>query len=581
MKYQLLGQVDNRLRGIEQVLLNRGIPLSLQHQYLYTTDEMINSPNKLGEDNIKQGIQMLLSTIKDDADALLIVDCDCDGATSAALIFNYLFILFPAWVTNHLKWRMHSGKQHGLNDHMDYIREQNYRYKLILCPDSSSNDYDEHEELFNHNTNVLVLDHHNAPKISEWACVINNQLSDYPNKFLSGVGVTWQFCRKIDELLNTTYSNNFLDLVALGNLADVMSLKAIETKHLIHTGLRDENILNPFIFELAKKNKYSLGEVITPMGAAFYIAPFINAMMRSGTLEEKKLMFSAMLTKDAFNIVPSTKRGCIGQTETLVEQAVRTCVNVKNRQSRAVESGMEFLERQIQENNMLQHKVLLFLLNGEEIDSAIRGLAANKIANKYQRPCCVLSLKDGCYQGSARGYERTGIKNFAKLCEDSKSIDYVIGHENAFGISIPQDKVEQYMEYMDDVLKNQSSEPIYLVDYIFSKPNGEIILSIANFSYLWGKDIEESLVALENITISSKDIQLLSKDKNPTLRIKCGDIELMKFKSCEEEYNSLIEKGNVTLNIVGKCNKNEWGGNTKPQILIEDYEITGSVKWLF
>lgn len=66
------------------------------------------------------------------------------------------------------------------------------------------------------NIQVLVLDHHLADHISEYAVIINNQLSDYPNKELSGVGIVWQFCRYIDSILNVNYANDFIDLVALG-----------------------------------------------------------------------------------------------------------------------------------------------------------------------------------------------------------------------------------------------------------------------------------------------------------------------------------------------------------------------------
>ena len=101
-----------------------------------------------------------------------------------------------------------------------------------------SNDYEYHKLLQEKNIDVLVLDHHLAPKISDYAVIINNQLSNYPNKELSGVGVTWQFCRYIDSMLNINYADDFLDLVALGLDADMMSLRSFETRYLITKGFR-------------------------------------------------------------------------------------------------------------------------------------------------------------------------------------------------------------------------------------------------------------------------------------------------------------------------------------------------------
>ena len=196
----------------------------------------------LGEDNLRNGLTILIDTIKKDKNAVIIIDCDCDGYTSAALLINYLYKIFPSWVLQNVDWIMHDSKQHGLSDCYETIIEGNLlthkQYSLVICPDSSSNDYKYHCELYNKGIKTLVLDHHLAPKISDYAITINNQLSNYPNKELSGVGVTWQFCRYIDSMLNLNYANDFLDLVALGNCGDMMSLRSFETRYLITKGFK-------------------------------------------------------------------------------------------------------------------------------------------------------------------------------------------------------------------------------------------------------------------------------------------------------------------------------------------------------
>jgi single-stranded-DNA-specific exonuclease len=115
---------------------------------------------------------------------------------------------------------------------------------MVIAPDSSSNDYEEHAELAKLGIDVLVIDHHEADKISEYACIINNQLCDYPTKSLSGVGMVYKFCSYIDELINVDYANQFLDLVSLGMVADMMDLRDFETKHLVNLGLKQ--IRNPY-----------------------------------------------------------------------------------------------------------------------------------------------------------------------------------------------------------------------------------------------------------------------------------------------------------------------------------------------
>ena len=99
-----------------------------------------------------------------------------------------------------------------------------------------------------------------------------------------------------------------------------------------------------------------------------------------------------MLNHKAFQEVLSNKRGHkLGENEKLIFQAIRTVTNVKNRQTRAEEAGLNMLEKMIVENNMLEHKILLFLLEPGQIDLEIRGLIANKFMAKYQRPCCLLT----------------------------------------------------------------------------------------------------------------------------------------------------------------------------------------------
>ena len=605
MKYQLVHSVNPQYSAIEQILTNRGIPHENIERYLNTTDEDINSPLAFGEDNLRDAARMLIQCIGENRLALIVVDSDCDGYTSSALLINFLHDLFPAWVENNLSYFIHEGKQHGLSDCVHLSMD----YDLVILPDSSSNDYEYHRMLVNEwCTGVIVLDHHEAEKISPQAIIINNQLSDYPNKELSGVGVTWQFCRYLDDLMKTNYANKYLDLVALGNMADMMSLTSIETKHLILKGFEDKNILNPFIFEMAQKNRFSLGDKITPMGAAFYIAPFVNAMVRSGTKEEKELLFKSMLKHEAFEMIPSTKRGHrVGEEERLVDQAVRTCTNVKNRQTRAQDAGLAFLEQMIEEKNLLNHKVLLFLLEPGQIDRNIAGLIANKFMAKYQRPCCILTkvteqicpdmiqlppegvveiqpIFKTSYQGSARGYDKSGITNFKDICSKCEGVMFAEGHQGAFGLGIDADYVNIFLEETDEYLKDMSSEPIYYVDYIYKgdNVNPQNIIDIANLEDLWGKDMDEAFVAVEGLKVTKDMVTLMSPDKKPTLKITLPNkVALIKFGSCQEEYESLLAEGYVQIDIIGRCNKNVWNDMTTAQIFIEDYEVVGMAKYIF
>ena len=503
MKYKLIKTPDKNLTPTVQVLYNRGIDLNDIHHYLNTTDADINSAEMFGETNVKAAVSALVSAINNNLDTLVLVDCDCDGYTAAAILINYLYDLFPAFVENHLKYYLHEDKTHGLSDCMDYIDMNDF--KLIIIPDAASNDYEYHKKLKEDGRQIIILDHHEAPKVSTDAIVVNNQLSDYPNKQLSGAGVVWQFCRYMDKLRGGNTADEYIDLAALGNCGDMMSLRSIETKHIITKGFRNENIKNPFIYEMAEKNSYSLGNKITPIGAAFYIVPYINSMVRSGTLDEKELLFKSMLKSEAFKEIASTKRGHVfGETEKLVEQAVRVAANVKNRQTREQDKGMALVEQKIQKDNMMEHKVLMFLLEPGQVDPNIAGLIANKIMAKYQRPTLMLTkcevlnpniiltsnppqpYYDIYYRGSARGYSKSGIENFKDICAGTGLVEYAEGHQNAFGISIKKEYIDKFIELTDEALKDMESEPLYYVDYIFKgvDVSPQTILDISQLSDL-------------------------------------------------------------------------------------------------
>ena len=635
MNFQLIKPINPNYSATEQILTNRGLPHHLLKEYLNTTDEHINSYELFGKENLFNAANALIQTVLNEEDAWLIIDSDCDGFTSSALLLNYLYMQFPAWVENHLNWFMHEGKQHGLSDfNIDALDE---KVKLFLIPDAGSNDYEYHKKLAEKGVQIIILDHHEAEKISDHAIVINNQLSDYPNKDMSGVGVTWQFCKYLDSLVDTNYADNFLDLVALGMDADMMSMLSLETKHLITKGL--QQIKNPFFDAMVEKNSYSMKNKITPMGVAFYVAPYVNAIVRSGTQEEKEIVFKAMLNFKAFEKIPSNKRGHRpGEMEQIYVQAVRTVTNVKNRQTRAQDAGIALLEKMIEDYNLLDHKVLLFLLEPGQIDKNIAGLIANKFMSKYQRPCCILTkvieeekiafynpdieyeewdptldiahggwrkekgkyeeytITKVSYQGSARGCDKTGVINFKEICEQTGCIMYAEGHQGAFGLGIYShtvgvddevagDLIYQFLDKTDEILKDINEEPIYYVDYIYSgvEVNPSHVLDIADLDYLWGKDVDEPYIAIKNLKISKDMITLMSPNNKPTLKITLPNkVSLIKFGSNEDEFNTLYPgEGYVELNIIGRCNKNEWNGYVYPQIYIEDYEVIDRVKYIF
>lgn len=579
MEYHLKAPMIPGYSPIEQILNNRGIQ-NIYH-YLHTTDDDILEPSTIM--NIKNGAIMLVQHINNNDKILIQIDSDCDGYTSAAALINYLHKICPAFVENNISYRVHEGKQHGIL--LDSIDDN---IKLVIAPDSSSNDYEEHKQLKERDIDVLVIDHHEADKISQYACIINNQLCDYPTKSLSGVGMVYKFCSYLDELMNITYADDLLDLVALGLIADMMDLRDYETKRLIDKGLN--HIINPFVRTMINRDAFHFSNGITPIDVAFYIAPLVNAVTRVGTEEEKLVLFESMLDFKGYELIPSTKRGCSGSAEPRVEQACRNCTNIKNRQTRTRDATLETIETLIKTNNLLNNKLLVIQLDNISADRNLTGLIANQLMSKYQRPVLILNKvfhNDGAitWEGSGRGYDKSSLKDFRQFCQDTGLVMYAEGHPNAFGCGITDDKIQLFITVTNEVLKNVQFIPSYTVDFIYHnidvKP--EDITDIATLKNLWGQGIEEALIALEDVPVTAENLNLMAKDKNPTLKITLPNkISIIKFKSSEEEFEKLYtEHGKVSINIIGRCSINEWNGIITPQILVEDYEIVSRSEYYF
>lgn len=581
MEYRLRAPEFPIYTPVEQVLVNRGIPYDQINHYLNTTDNDILDPRLIP--HLDEGAKMLIKHISQNDKVLIQVDSDCDGYTSAALLINYLYCLFPSFVNNNISYRVHMGKQHGIIP--DTISKD---VRLVIAPDSSSNDYEAHEYLNLSGVDVLVIDHHEADHISKYACVINNQLCDYPTKSLSGVAMVWKFCCYIDMLLKTDHAQKFLDLVALGLVADMMDVRDFETRRLIDKGL--QQIRNPYFRGAIDKDQFHFTNEITPIGVAFYIAPLINATTRVGTQEEKLMLFESMLDFRGYELVPSTKRGCKGQAETRVEQACRNCTNIKSRQTKIRDNSLEKIEQIIVNQNLLSNKILIVQLDDLITDRNLTGLIANQLMSEYQRPVLILNRienEDGTitWEGSGRGYDKSRLKDFRGFLENNKYVMYAEGHANAFGIGIKDEDISAFIASTNSALDGFDFTPIYNVDFIYKSDEltPDEVIDIAGMKSLWGQGVEEAEIAVEGIKVHKDNIRILSPDKNPTLKIMLPNgINFMKFRSSEEEYDKLYsELGYVTINIVGECERNIWNNKISPQVMIKDYEIVDRANYYF
>lgn len=581
MKYELYKDTDFNLSPVQQILYNRGIEVKDQESWLQAWWGEINDYKLLK--NCEEAADMIIKHCMPQSSGRITIlqDCDCDGIASTAIIYNYIYRAFGI----SSKIIIHSGKQHGLND--VNLNEIITTTDLLILPDSSSNDYEQHKVLKEAGVDIVIADHHICEKYSEDAIVVNNQLDNYPNKDFSGAGVMWQICRCMDDKLNSFIHMELVDLCALGNLGDMMDYRNNEVRAIVSVGL--STVFNEFLRAIINKNDYSFSKMngVNYYSMAFYCVPFLNAICRSGTDLEKRLVINAFLEDKYEEEVQSSKRGEKGKKTSVLLEALTTIERVKRRQNKAQDDAMEFFERQIAEKNLNNNAIIACVCDFNEIPPEILGLIANKIQAKYQHPTLVLreiGTEDGIHlSGSARNYSYCPIEDMRQVCEDTGLVDYAQGHSGAYGISIPLKNFREFIEVTNKVYEDIEFEPTYKVDYIWNENeiDAKTILGIAELN-IYGQGIPESKIAIEDINLNGASVSLLSPDKHPTIKITLSNgVSLMKFKSSVEEYAE-FSSGDKILCLVGKPSKNEWMGNVSAQIIIDDFELKDAEDvWIF
>lgn len=581
MKYRLRKEFStNSDKALKEILQDRGV--TDIENFMNPSAACELNPHKLT--NIEKAADCLLEHLRANHDILFVVDCDADGYTSSSILWLYIKHIFP---DARLEFTVHDHKQHGLDDKVDWICD-GAKWDLVLCPDAGSYDVKEHRALGELGMDVICLDHHEQlydengnPVISDLptTIVVNNQLSpEYSNKSLCGAGVVYKFCQILDEKLGISQAHNYIDLAALGEIADVMDRTDVETNYIMMEGLK--NIHNEGFRTLIEAQSFSLKEKavfpypgLGPVDIAFYIAPLINAITRVGTMTEKETLFYCFI--EPMKVMQSTKRGArIGETELAAEQTARVGKNAKARQDRLKEQALGIIDFKIQKDGLADNNIIVVELDStDNVQQELTGLIAMNVVNKYHKPVMIGRRNNNNeIQGSIRSSGNfAGLPSFKKFLEDSGLVNYTAGHDNAAGWGLNGDKLDSLIDYANKHLKAEDFENCYIVDYILngSDYNDELLGSISAHPEYFGNHIDEPKIVVKNIPLMS--INIMGADKS-SIKISYNGIDYVKFKDTnfiEEVMNNRTK----TLTVYGRANLNEWMGRKSVQVFIDDYEL--------
>ena len=572
-----LQAINNLNYYLENYLLSFGIAKK-------DLDSFIHAPRITDEDNPMNLLNMNLAVsiaerecTKPNAKVFVQVDSDCDGYTSAAIVINYLKRRYPELS---IEYRLHSGKEHGVV--VETVPENT---TLVIIPDAGSNQNEEVQALIDKGCAVIILDHHeingdimNFPNVA----LVNNQVSPaFNNKYMSGAGVTYMFCKAIDLKYGDFISHDYRDLAAIGIIADAMNMTSLGNNFLAYHGLR--NIKNKFIKEIAIKQARAISnpDKLTKMNVAWYIAPVINGVIRSGSIEDKETVFRAMTENDCCEHFAHEWRGEVKQ-ETLYQLAARLAVNAKSRQDSNKKKSFEWLCETIENNNWQKDNLIIVPLTSDQtskVSANVTGLIAMELVKHYNRPCLVLRETEyegqSMYGGSGRNGKFYALPSLLDFLRDSNLTEYVAGHANAHGCFIKEENIQPLRDLANSTIDARAfDDTVFEVDYWF-KTNEVIdrnmLMQFAENDSLYGNSIPAPLFAFD-FNIKAEEMKVLGA-KQSTVKFSHEGVDFITFEGADL-IQQIHEKGSGHLQIIGRPQINEFNGWRNLQVNIEDVSFS-------
>ena len=562
-KYEVLGQVrfGNEL---EDILRLKGV--TDIKSFLNPTVE--NTESELLFNNIEKARDVLIKHIEKNSKIDLVVDCDVDGNTSGAVIYQYIKRIKSSIDIDYF---IHTGKLHGLKEFVDRICQDDS--SLVIVPDAGTGDVEECKRIIESGKDIIILDHHSISSEGNPAIVVNNQLSDkVTDKAMTGVGVTYKFAKLLDKYYGVDYSDDYLDLVALGMIGDRADTMDLETRFLILEGLnqiRNKSGKNKLIETLVNAQMYSMDNKITMNGIGFYVCPLINSLIRLGEYEDKRYMFEAFVNSD--KVLERKVRGKGIVEMTIQEYTLKACESSNRKQKKMTEDSAAVLSEEIKGFGLDKFPILICNAR-DNVDGNSTGLIANRLADQYQRPCLLMRRKGDICKGSGRGYEKCEIRDFNQWCKDTGLFMKVDGHPGAFGCEISFENTNKLFQILSTMKK--IDEPTYYVYHVYdaSQLHDQIIKNIAKYDGVWGNTVSEPIFLIRNVPCNKYNINLIGSKQNK-IEFMYHNIKFTKqtkSRSLAKLYKDILSVGdNIKFDVVGRFGIDSKNGKC-PQVIIED-----------
>ena len=485
-------------RLVARILATRGIKTAEEGmRFLSPRLEHLSDPFLLP--HMETAVGVVMDAIRRGKRIGLFGDYDADGVTSTALMTNFLTEL-GIHPEVYLPGREEG---YGLSQGaVEKLREKGV--DLLVCLDCGSSNGAEIEVARGLGMEVVVLDHHEvSDPCPKGAALVNPKRRDaaFPTRELAACGVTFFFLvalrRTMDRqglLKRPVNLKRELDLVALGTVADMVPL----------TG--DNRILVKFGMEMMQKQPRTwlrsffrqnpaFRRRLDEYALSFIIIPRINA---AGRVSDPLA---------ALDFLRSTEEGASGRLLAALDKA--------NRERQGLEEAIIREARDMMEGECLADRYSL-VLSKEDWPLGVIGIAAQKLAETYGKPCIIFTRVDGTWKGSARGVP--GLDLYGTVSTLSALLLKFGGHKHACGLSLDGENLSRFPRAFEEAAKRAllGAEKVTTADAVleFEELTRELVEHIELLGpFGFGNPRPSFLLAPAAVSVHNKFVKLTDERK--------------------------------------------------------------------
>lgn len=529
---------------IKRLLELRGVTTSEEaRQFLSPDLKNLHQPHHI--DSIEMASERVHKAIAAKEKILVFGDYDADGVSSTTVLIKALEEL-DAECDYYIPNRFTEG--YGPNEAAFRAASEN-GYTLIITVDTGIASVHEANIARQLGIDLIITDHHEPQEeLPDAYAIIHPKCSPgYPFHELAGVGVAFKFA----QVLLGYFPKHLLEFAAIGTIADLVPL-VDENRILAFYGLHALTISNnPGIKAL--KRICNIEGNVSEEDVGFLIGPRINAV---GRLQDADLAVQLLLTED-----PDTALEIAEEIDAINEQRKKIVNDIVKEAEKEVQSSEE------------PHGVIIVAKEGW--NEGVLGIVASKLVRKYDRPAIVLTIKPetGIVKGSARSIPAFDL--FQSCMKIRDLFTHFGGHAQAAGMTFPIDNLPIVQENLDMFIQEELTEEDFKQELEISAHlpmedvSEELVGEIDKLAP-FGMNNPKPVFQLNEIPTDARKIGSAKNHLKLQFRKDGTLLDGIGF-SLGECYEYLSPKTAIT--VAGELGINEWNGNRKVQILIQDIKI--------